>query len=230
MSKINFAMVIVSKTFQDLITTTLHKNDVVFTLPLPDDDKFLNEYVKKNASEFCNHDAVIIDIGALKDTDDEVMEAIESIRFLDDNIRVIILQGAREGCFKLLNQCFLNGIYNLILSGSYIEVREQFEKCICYGMSYKDAIIFRDETAFKKAYKGQTGEVVSKQKIIKFFGVVERAGVTHCAISAAYTLRKCGYIVALVDDTGSKDYDSLMQSYDLELINGKYFTLNEIDI
>lgn len=90
---------------------------------------------------------MIIDLGAVSDSDADIMTALETIRFVDDHIRLIILSGARPSGYAILHQCFLNGIYNLIESTSdYIDLKNDIRKCITDdGMSYKDASVYRSE-------------------------------------------------------------------------------------
>lgn len=235
MSKVHYAIVISSQELQDVVGSTLRKHDVIYSNPLPDPDKYLYSYIKQNASDLTNYDSIIIDLGSLRDTNEQIMESLESIRFLDDKMRVIILEGGRSlkdsnGTFQLLHHCFLNGIYDLIFAGSYLDIRAQLEKSILYGMSYKDSLIFKDETTFKKATTKVNNELLDRTICIFFAGVKNRIGVTHCALATAYTLSKSGYIVALVDCTGSTDYLQLMHSYEQKLTEEGYFTLHDIDI
>lgn len=213
MSNITLAMLITSVGLQQSVSAVLRENDVVYTSPFEqDEDKYLLPYVQQNINNFSMLDAVIIDLGALKDTDEQVLEAIQAIRFFDDKIRIIILAGQRLDCFKVMNQCFLNGIYNLILPGSYVEIRARLSQAIVTGMSYKDALIFRDEEEFKKNRKAVLGmDEKGTTKTIYLYGVTGRMGVTHCTITAAYTLYKNGYVVAIVDCSGGQDYSCLIR-------------------
>ncbi len=229
MGRVNY-VVLFGSALLDLTCAVLRKNDVLYDSPLGE-DKYLLPYIKKNASKLDSYDAAVIDLGDLKDTDEQVMEAVETIRFVDDSIRIIVI-ASKEGKAGLLSRCFLNGIYNLISAASYIDVRSQLEKCILTGMSYKDASVFRNAETIKKAEKRHGTEALGQynQKTIIFMGTGPRMGVTHSVLSAAYTLRKCGYIAAVMDCTGSRDYLQLMQSYELNLNDDSCFTLNEIDI
>lgn len=226
MDKVNYAIVLCSKTYQGLICSTLSKNDVMFTESVQTEDICLHEYVKQNAASLGNYDAFIIDFGSLMDTDEEIIDALEMLRFYDDKMRIIILEGTRMDSYRLLHQCFLNGIYNLIVAGSFIDVRSNLEKCILKGMTYKEALPFRSEEETKKTEKAQ---VRLQKRTVIFCGTQNRIGVTHCVIAAAYTLRSCGYIVAVMDCTGGRDYLSLMQCYDLQMNEEGYFSLDDID-
>lgn len=223
-NQIGYVLVIVSANYKPPIFSVLRKEDIAYH-PLSENENLL-EYVKKNNARLSDYDAVIIDLGAVSDSDADIMMALETIRFVDDHIRLIILSGARLTGYSILHQCFLNGIYNLIESTSdYVDLKNDIRKCITDdGMSYKDASVYRSEQ--KKQIKEV--ESVRRQKI-KIRATQHRAGATHCAIMTAYTLRKSGYLVALVDMSESKDYQSIMRSYDMDDSQG-FFTLFDIDI
>ena len=224
-NQIGYVLVIASANYKQPIFSVLRQEDIAYQDPLSENENFL-EYIKKNNARISDYDAVIIDLGAVSDSDADIMTALETIRFLDDHIRLIILSGARPSGYAILHQCFLNGIYNLIESTSdYIDLKNDIRKCITDdGMSYKDASVYRSEQ--KKQIKEV--ESVRRQKI-KIRATQHRAGATHCAIMTAYTLRKSGYLVALADLSESRDYQSIMRSYDRDDSQG-FFTLFDIDI
>lgn len=229
-NKINYAMVIVSQALQKLIVTTLKSHDVMYSIPLSGDCCIL-PYIKQNVSDFTAYDALLIDLGALRDTDGQIIEAIEAVRFFDDSIRIIIFAGTRADCFGLLNKCFLNGIYNLIPPGKYTEMRGLLEKAVLSGIAYKDALQFRDEEEYKKNAGMKLSEEDGIQKAICITGACRRVGVTHCALLAAHTLCKSGYLAAIVDCGGSDDYVKLANSLHLTMEPEGCFHVDEgIDI
>lgn len=229
MNRVNYAIVIGSQAYKNLICATLKKCDVTYMFPKDNEEQMqLLTYVKQNTADLSNYDAIIIDLGVLADSDGEMIEAIESIRYWDDKIRVIIIEGIRTEGYKLLHQCCLNGIYNLIPAGDYINIKESLEKCVLEGMTYKDALMFRDMNALKKTGEKQSAASVVKKEIA-LFGTQCRIGVTHCTISAAYSLRKNGYLTAVVDCSGGMDYHSLMASYGESLNDDGFFSLEGVD-
>lgn len=117
----------------------------------------------------------------------------------------------------------LFGFWNQV-STIVVDANEEDENAPTYHMSYKDASVYRSEQ--KKQIKEV--ESVRRQKI-KIRATQHRAGATHCAIMTAYTLRKSGYLVALADLSESRDYQSIMRSYDRDDSQG-FFTLFDIDI
>lgn len=227
MNKIHFAQVISSADYRELICSTLNKHDVMFNEPVKDDEKNLYDYVKKNAADISNYDAFIIDLGALKDSDDQIMSAIESIRFLDDRTRIIIFESSRKEGYRILHQCFLNGIYNLIPLDNFIKTKENLENCILQGMSYKEALPFKEE---ERKESGQAEKkLFFQKKEYAFIGTQRRIGTTHCVLVAAYTLQQSGYLVAVIDRTSSNDYLNIMRSYEQDANDAGYFTIDEID-
>ena len=223
-NQIGYVLVLSSAQYKTSIFSVLRKEDIAYEDPAEECKNFL-DYVKKNSARITDYDAVIIDLGTIRDPDEDVIKAIEMIRFVDDSLRLIILSGSRPTGYAILHQCFLNGIYNLIEStGDYVALKYDIQKCIADGMSYKDASVYRDER--KKQVKEV--EVIKREKI-KIRATQHRTGATHSAIMTAYTLRKAGYLVALIDMSGSQDYKSIMRSYDMDDSQG-FFTLFDIDI
>lgn len=223
-NQIGYVLVIASAQYKPSIFSVLRKENIAYQDPTEECKNFLG-YVKKNSARISDYDAVIIDLGTFSDPDEDVIKAIEMIRFVDDRLRLIILSGTRPTGYAILHQCFLNGIYNLIESTSdYVALKYDIQKCITDGMSYKDASVYREEQ--KKQVKEV--EVIKRQKI-KIRATQHRTGATHSAIMTAYTLRKAGYLVALVDMSGSRDYQSIMRSYDMDDSQG-FFSLFDIDI
>lgn len=231
MNKINFAILICSVEYRNIIHSVLQKNEVIFHEALAgntNDRNFL-QYVKTNTNIFSDYEAVIIDIGALADSAEEIIEAIESLRYYDDSIRIVVVNG-RDDSYKIMHECFLNGIYNLIYVEEFVALKEKLEKCILNGMSYKDALVFRDEEDIgeRKTTKKEPPKIIH-QNII-YIGSQHRIGLTHSVILSAYTLRKAGYLVAVVDCTSTCDILKLKNMYDIYWRNeGCSFELENID-
>lgn len=227
-NKISCAVVIASPALQKLIVSTLRDCDIICFSPLPDDKKYLLPYVRENVSEIGSYDAVILDLGALSDSDEQIMEAIEAIRYFDDAIRLIVLAGGRSSSFSLLKNCFLNGIYNLILPGKYTEIQQQLKRALLEGLTYKDALAVRNESDMKK--NENCLEESGEEKEIWVVGSCHRIGTTHIALHTAYNLMQMGYIVALFDYSGKADYEQLADSYGFELDGEGRFSIDGIDI
>lgn len=226
MKKITMAAVMCSKAYQELIYSVLEENNVISVNFAENETESLHDFVKRNTSDISTYDALIIDLGVLSDTDEKIKESIGMIRYYDDKIRIIIFEGSRPNSYPLMHNCFLNGIYNLIIADTYINIRSNLEKCICEGMTYKDALDFRNE---ENLLKVAHAPLENEKKVIAFTGTQHRIGVTHCVISIAYTLRNYGYLVAVIDCTGTTDYLTIMKSYEQKLKENMSFTIDDID-
>ena len=86
-----------------LIDATLYQLGIYHRMPLAT-DIYLLPYVKENLHDLSSVDAIIIDLSVLKDTETEILEAIEAIRFFDDAIRIIIIGSSAKDCFKVMQQ------------------------------------------------------------------------------------------------------------------------------
>lgn len=229
MSRINYAIVFSSPLYREIIYSSLNKNEVIFVEPVNEDEKLLAGYLRQGTLELGHYDAFIIDLGSLKDTDEQIVESIEAIRFLDDTVRIIIIVSTRSNCGGLLQKCFLNGIYNIIKAEDYIHVRENLERCILEGMSYKDALSFREVNEKSKKVEAAFEVEAFNRKKIAFLGSQHRMGTTHCILTAAFTLRKNGYLVAVVGGSNAEDYLRLMSSYEQQLEEDGHFSIDAID-
>lgn len=105
-NQIGYVLVIASANYKQPIFSVLRQEDIAYQDPLSENENFL-EYIKKNNARISDYDAVIIDLGAVSDSDADIMTALETIRFVDDHIRLIILSGARPSGYAILHQCFL---------------------------------------------------------------------------------------------------------------------------
>ena len=102
-NQIGYVLVIASANYKQPIFSVLRQEDIAYQDPLSENENFL-EYIKKNNARISDYDAVIIDLGAVSDSDADIMTALETIRFVDDHIRLIILSGARPSGYAILHQ------------------------------------------------------------------------------------------------------------------------------
>lgn len=229
MSKLQDALVTSSQMYREMIYSSLRSAEILpMETTVTEEKCTLLHYVKKYTANITNYDVFIIDLGALQDTDEEIMEAVELLRYIDDNIRIVILESTRPNSYKLLHECFLNGVYNLIKTDDFINTNERLKKALLEGMSYKDVLNFKEETRKTTTQKEDAKQDYSL-KTVAFFGTQPRIGATHCVLTAAYTLMCCGYLVAVVNYTNKDDYLKLMYGYEESLNENNSFSVDNID-
>lgn len=202
-------------------------------------------HLKKNISYLSQCDKFLIDLNSVIDADNEIIEAVEMIRMMYPDTRVIILANTRKGT---LIQQFLNmGIYNIITTSDFVAMKSEIELCITVGKNYKDTIELKSAAAEENV----TERVEFKQNIYKIMigiaGSQPHIGVTHQAISLAAFFRKKGYRVAVVEilspfadakileemykaqPSVKSDYRCIRDNYEEEVLSTGEFNLFGVD-
>lgn len=202
-------------------------------------------HLKKNISYLSQCDKFLIDLNSVIDADNEIIEAVEMIRMMYPDTRVIILASTRKGT---LIQQFLNmGIYNIITTSDFVVMKSEIEQCITVGKNYKDTIELKSVAAGENVIE----HVEYKQNIYKVMigivGTQPHIGATHQAITLAAFLRKKGYRVAVVEVLNNisdakileemyraqpsvrSDYRCIRENYEEEVLSTGEFNLFGVD-
>lgn len=202
-------------------------------------------HLKKNISYLGQCDKFLLDLNAVIDADSEIIEAVEMIRMMYPDTRIIILANTRKG--KLIQQFLNMGIYNIIITSDFVVMKSEIELCITVGKNYKDTIDLKSAAVEENV----TERVEYKQNIYKVMigiaGTQSHIGVTHQAISFATYLRKCGYRVAVVEvlsptedaeileqmyrakPTIKSDYRCIRENYEEDVLSTGEFNLFGVD-
>lgn len=202
----------------------------------------IEEYVRQNLDQLRNVEIFIIDLSALKNADNEIINALNSYRLLYDQARIIFIAPNRSKGDRLLSEIFCMGIYDIIADIEDQELlEEELAYCLSNGKSYRESLIYK-ETSYnttteisKPAIKER---IIIKNEIrtsvnkafIGFMGTQSRIGVTHNAIVCANYLKNKGFKIAVVesDTVKNKSFDYIRESFDLD-DSEEYFNLNQID-
>lgn len=215
-----------SPNYQPMINKILTETDQVCSGKMVGEQQFFKKFVKENITIFEHVEILILDLTALADTDEEIMQGIDSIKIMDYQIRFVILAPYRNEGDRLLKKCFYAGIYDLIVTDEYLELSQQLTHCITEGMRYKDALMFRDlaEAAEPK------GESLAVQKIIVgVAGAGVRAGCTHGSIIIANYLRKQNQMTAVMEMNPKKAFQTFCEAQKAKIFNEGYFSINGVD-
>lgn len=214
-----------SRKYQPMISKILKETDQVCAESDVGDGIFLKKYIKENLATFESIDLFIIDFSALADTDEEIIQGIESLRIMDYKTRCIIIAPYRKAGEKIFKDFFYAGIYDLIVNDEYLAMSEQLTYCITSGMKYKDAIRFRDAIT-----QEETAKTVAIQKVlIGIAGAGDRSGCTHTAIVTANFLRKKNQMVAIMEMNQKGAFQTILDNHKAKLFEDGYFTLSGID-
>lgn len=166
-------------------------------------------HLKKNISYLSQIDKFFIDLNAVLDSDNEIIEAIEMIRMMYPATRIIILANTRKG--KLIQEFLNMGIYDIIATSDFVEIKAEMELCISQGKNYKDTV----ELKIAAKQENITERVEYKKSIYKVLvgiaGTQKHIGCTHAAISMATWLRTKGFRVAVVEVLSPMEDASILE-------------------
>lgn len=221
---------IASEIYNEVIRSTIEQCGQLILNQEISNEFFLLKYIKKHISSMEEIEQFVIDLSALKDTDEEIIQAVENYRMMYVDARIIILATNRRSGDELLKNLFQLGLYNLVLTEDYLILREELKKCITEGKTFRDAIGFKDaESAAEKIVVKQEVKQVINKIMIGIAGSQKRMGCTHTAIALASALRSKGYMVAIAEYNDSADFKYIMESFCETLIDNDYFSIGGID-
>lgn len=217
---------ICSPKYHPMISKIITETDQVCVGSEVGEDVYMKKLIKENIMSFEQVDIMIIDLTATADTDQEIMDAVESMRIMDYKTRFIILAPYKKAGDVFLKECFYAGIYDIIISDEYLEMAQQLALCITAGMRYKDALIYRD-TVMEDEEKQETKAI---QKIlIGVCATAPRMGATHNSIVLANYLRSQNQMVAVLQMDEKNTFDIIREDMDAKMYADGYFSLTGVD-
>lgn len=215
-----------SPKYQPMINKILSETDQVCVGNEVGEDIYIKKYVKEHITLFEQIELFVIDMTALADTDQEVMQSIESLRVMDYKTRFIILAPYKKEGDEFFKKCFYAGIYDIINTDEYLEMSQQLTLCISSGMRYKDALHFRDADPGDE----QKQESMAVQKIlIGIVGAGRRMGSTHNSIVLANSLRENNQMVAIMEMNDTKAFQKACEAQKAKIFDEGYFSLQGVD-
>lgn len=214
--------------YNSIISSVVKEKDEIIAHNLINDHVNLYKYIQANVTLFSGYDYFIVDISAVDDVDDDIIKALEMYRTFNELTRIIIVSPNRRAGSELLAKIFSLGINNIAASFDQLELREELLKCMSdSGKSFKEAIIFKDVSNALNSELKEVKKLVEKVTI----GVAScqsRMGCTHNAIIMALSLRKKGYIVAIVEMCKYTTFNKIRNNFNKQLQNN-YFSIDGLD-
>ena len=217
-----------SGTYQQVISSAIKETDKILEGQECGTEIYFAKYVRENFQRLIGVETLILDISALADTDEEILEGLDALKIGNYDMQIIILAANRYAGDALLTKCFQMGIYDLIVSDDFLEISQELKECIRVGKKYGDALQFRDLRPENVIVKEEIKQTVNKV-VIGMAGSNSRIGVTHHAIILANHLRKKGYMVALVEEHPSDAFGQLREFYSEKLFDDEYYTMGGVD-
>lgn len=214
--------------FQVIKNTVENTGELIMQTEISEEIDFY-KYVKTNITKLDGAEKLIIDFSVCKNTDEEIVKALEMLRSLYDNLRIIIIAPYLETGSELLMQCFTLGILNIINTDDFNEICEELDECIKIGKKFKDAIKYKEAKTEKLDIKHEVKKTVNNH-LIGIAGSEHRIGTTHTSFLLANFFRKKGFMVALLEMNDSKAFCCIQEGFEEKESEGGFFTLNGIDL
>lgn len=120
----------------------------------------INNYIKESKLNFNLIKYFIIDLTALTDTKEQIVESIIQFCKLYKNAKIIVIASGYDDQDIVLTSLYEIQIYNIINSTDDIQIKNELKKCILNGLQKKDSkrfekqiIKIEKETKVSKAIK-----------------------------------------------------------------------------
>lgn len=220
---------ITGSTYFQVIKTTVENNGELSMQAEVSDEVDFYKYVKNNITKLDGVEKLIVDFSVCQNTNEEIVKALEMLRSLYDNLRIIVFAPYLETGSELLMQCFNMGILNIINTDDFNEIRKELEECIENGKKFKDALKYKELKAEKLELKHEIKRTVNNH-LIGVTGSEHRIGTTHTSFLLANFFRKKGFMVALMEMNLSCAFECIQDGFEEKEFEGGYFTLNGIDL
>lgn len=225
------AFYIASTTYQEVISRAVKDADMILDGSECSNDFYFAKYMKLHMVDVTNVDVLLLDISALKDTDEEILDALDALRLINFETRIIILAANRMAGDDFLGKCFQMSIYDLIVTDDFLEIKNELDICLKQGKQYKDAVHFKDKAATAAEQiiiKTEIKQTVNKV-MIAVAGIQPRVGVTHNSIVLANFLRKKGYMIAVVELSDNQSFEHIREACDEKLIEDSFYSMAGVD-
>lgn len=219
--------------------------------PIKSNNINLLQEVKSTLCKNKDITTLIIDLSVITNDDDEIVKAIQTLRFYNNECRFIIVATERNIGDTLLSELVNMGVYNIV-----IDEDDMISKITHYTLNeatYKEASVFQvkeiEEAPTKKRKIKTKGEKLSKQAntskskvilkplkqkiVISLIGTQKRIGVTHTSITLAYSLMKKGYKVAVVELNENDVFKFFSNCYENTIYNNeasRFIKIYQIDL
>ena len=125
-------------TFNQVIKEVAESEEqVLFPTEISNEIDFLKT-VRQNITKYGSVDVLILDESACKNTEDELIKALEMLRTMYDGMKIIVFAPYREDGDDFLTRCFQMGILNIINTDDFLEIREELRHCIREGKTLEE--------------------------------------------------------------------------------------------
>jgi len=187
---------------------------------------YLKKYVTSDMKNLSHNQYVAIDLKALKDTEDEIIQAIQGIKMLYSSRIIIYAVGIKAGS-SILKRLIDEKIYNIVTGDSVAEINQVILKCVSpEGLDYDDSVrlLKPDEITKRKQY-------LFKDKDIKIAvaGAHGRSGSTAVAFMLTSFLSISGAKVSYTEASEKSDLKLIADYYEFDKVDDIQYNYRNID-
>lgn len=123
------------------------------------------KYIKQTKVNFNLIKYLIIDLGQLKNTEDEIIKAIQYFKEMYANTRIIVIAKGYDCQNIILTNLYENKLYNIINETEEQQIKEEIMKCLSQtGIQEKEARKFKKIEEVKIEKNRKYKNLVSKLK------------------------------------------------------------------
>ena len=223
---------ITSPTYQAVVASVLHDTEQIIAGAENMSEMYLGKYIKEQINSLSGVDILIIDLSCALDLDTEIVSTIETIKVMYGQLRIIILATQMQPGAELLIKCVQMGVYDIITATDFVEIKDELTRCVTEGKQYRDALRYLKPKDEDKS-AGKQVRIKQKQNanrvMIGLAGSESRVGTTHNAIVIANTLRRSGYMVALLEMSSHPVFSEIKEAYDEKSGDALHFSVNGTD-
>lgn len=187
---------------------------------------YLNKFVIHDMRNLSHYSYVAIDLKAMKDTEQEVIEALRAFKVMY-NSRIIIFAEGKNKEDDLIKILVNEKIYNIITATNITEIKEEILKCVSEeGMTDEDYFIRENNKL-----SGNGSQYIFKQKDIKIAvaGVSRRCGTTTTAFNLTNCLYGLGAKVSYTEANGNNHLKDIADYYEFIKAGGESFKYRGVE-
>ncbi len=187
---------------------------------------YLNKFVIHDMRNLNHYSYVAIDLQAIKDVEQEIIEALRAFKVMYDS-RVIIFAEGKNKEEDLIKSLVNEKIFNIITANTVSEIKKEILKCISEeGMTYEDYF-----TRDNNKLLSNVSQYIFKQKDIKIAvaGVSRKCGTTTTAFNLTNYLYRLGAKVSYTEANDNNHLKVIADYYEFIKDGGKSFKYRGVE-
>ncbi|QAA32755.1 hypothetical protein [Clostridium manihotivorum] len=176
---------------------------------------YLKKFVIHDMRSLSHYSYVAVDLKAIKDNENELIEALVAFKTMYDSRIIIFAEGLLIED-NLIQKLLSERIYNIIIADTVSEIKEQILKCVSeQGMTIED---YRDSEGTKSLSK-----YIFKHKNIKIAvaGAQNRVGTTTTAFNLTNYLHGIGAKVSYTEANNNEHLKDIAAYYEFTMVSDK---------